>query len=119
VVVKSASVTGDTTASFSMADATVRPRLILPDRQSLFPSLDVLASECPFGGVGELAAHRHRILGDPGNAVHRIRHVHPVPVQRDTGADRLVAEVDLHQLALYGTDFGSRRPALPACCRAG
>ena len=62
--------------------------------------------------VGELAAHRHRILRDPGNAIHRIRDVDTVPVQRDTGADRLIVEVDLHQLTLYGTDFGSGRHAV-------
>ena len=45
VVVRSASVTADTTASFSMADATVKPRLTLPDHQTLSPSLDVLASD--------------------------------------------------------------------------
>ena len=45
VVVKCASVTGDTTASFSMADATVRPKLTLPDHKTLSPSLDVIASD--------------------------------------------------------------------------
>ncbi len=45
VVVKSASVTGDTTASFSMADATVKPRLTLPGYKTLSPSIDVIASD--------------------------------------------------------------------------
>ena len=45
VVVKSATVAGDTTTSFSMADATVKPQLTLPGHKSLSPSLDVIASD--------------------------------------------------------------------------
>ena len=33
--------------------------------------------------VGELAADRDGVLGDPGDAVHRVGHVDPVPVQGD------------------------------------
>src|SRR4029077_20850267 len=59
VVVKPVSVVGDTTTSFSMADATVKPRLTLPDHKSLNPSLDVLVNDAAgrssvdygFGGI--------------------------------------------------------------------
>ena len=45
VVVKSASVTDDTIASLSMADATVKPKLTLPGHKTLSPSLDLIGSD--------------------------------------------------------------------------
>ena len=59
VVVTSATVTGDTTASFSMAEATVKPALTLPGYQSLSPGIDILAGDAAgrtavdfgFGGI--------------------------------------------------------------------
>jgi hypothetical protein len=41
---------GDTTTSLSMAEATVKPRLRLPDHSSLGPSLDLIGSDTPGHG---------------------------------------------------------------------
>ena len=55
--------------------------------------------------VSERTSDRHSILGHPGYAVHRIRDVDTVPVQRDTIGDRFVAQLHLDQLTLQGPDL--------------
>ena len=54
----------------------------------------------------KLSPGSHRVLRDAGDAVHRGRHVDAVPVQRDAVRHVVVAEHDLDQLALRGTDSG-------------
>ena len=49
-VVSTTSVTGDTTTSFTMADATVKPSMTLPGHQNLSPSMDIIASDASGNG---------------------------------------------------------------------
>src|SRR4249919_3034850 len=52
MVVSTTSVAADTTASVSMADATVKPSLTLPGHHTLSPSMDIVASDAAhMGGV--------------------------------------------------------------------
>ena len=51
-VVSTTSVTGDTTASLTMADATVKTSMTLPGYKNLSPSMDIIASDASHhGGV--------------------------------------------------------------------
>ena len=58
--------------------------------------------------IGELAADRHLVLGNAGHPVHSRGHVISVPVQRDAGLDRGVAQMHLDQLALVCGDRRAR-----------
>ena len=62
--------------------------------------------------VGELTPDRHRVLGDAGDPVHGVGHVHPVPVQAHALGHRLVDQVHLDQLTLDGGDGRTRRGAV-------
>ena len=70
------------------------------------------ASPIGHEAVGELTADRHGILSQTGDAVHSVGDVDPVPVQRDSCSNRLVTEVNLHQLALANPDLGAGRCAI-------
>ena len=58
--------------------------------------------------VGVRPAGRHGVLGDAGDAVLRVRDVHPVPVQGDASLDVDVAQDHLDELARHRLHGGPR-----------
>src|SRR5215217_3352308 len=62
--------------------------------------------------VSELTSDRHRVLSHTGHAVHGIRDINAVPVQRNSGSYRLITQMHLNQLTLYDADLRAGRCAI-------
>ncbi len=62
--------------------------------------------------VRELTSDRHRVLSHTGDAVHGVGDINSVPVQRDSGSNRLITQMHLNQLPLPDADLGAGRCAI-------